>query len=201
MNGVEQRLLAHRLDNAARAQNGDAALDAEARVEGLFRKHLALRRGDRHVNAAVVSDEHADLAHVLFDHFSRHGVDSRRSHGLVKSRLRHAADALAAVDGHTSLSGFFHRGKDERAARHVRVVTAVLSDGAAHLVREHLNVQHFEVQLDALGRLQADGLLPPARQQHPRRSLGRSRRARAGRIAEAQALAVLYEIFFHGATA
>ena len=75
--GVKQCLLAHRLDDAGRAQNGDAALNAEARVKSLFRERLALRRGDRHVNAAVVSDEHADLAHVLFDHFSRHGVDTR----------------------------------------------------------------------------------------------------------------------------
>ena len=159
------------------------------------------RRGDRHVNAAVVADKRADLAHVLFDHLPRHGVDSRRSHGLVEPRLRHAADALAAVDGHAGRGRFSHRGKNERTAHHVGVVTAVLSDGAAHLVREHLNVQHFEVQLDALGRLQADGLLPPARQQHPRRSLGRSRRARAGCVAEAQALTVLYEIFFHLFTA
>ena len=201
VDGVKQCLLAHRLDDAGRAQNGDAALNAEARVEGLFRERLALRRRDRHVNAAVVSDEHADLAHVLFDHFSRHGVDGHLAHRLVEPRLRHAANALAAVDGHAGCGRFSHRGKNERTARHVGVVAAVLLNGAARLVREHLNVQHFEVQLDAFGRLQADGLLPPARQQHPRRSLGRRGGARAGCVAEAQALTVLYEIFFHLFTA
>ena len=100
MNGVEQRLLAHRLDNAARAQNGDAALDAEARVEGLFRKHLALRRGDRHADPAAVTHKTADLAHVFFDHAPRHRVDGRRAHRLVEPRLCHASDALAAVDRH-----------------------------------------------------------------------------------------------------
>ena len=142
VNGVKQCLLAHRLDDAGRAQNGDAALDAEARVKSLFRERLALRRGDRHVKAAVVADKRADLAHVLFDHLPRHGVDSRRAHGLVESRLRHAADALAAVDGHAGRGRFSHRGKNERTARHVGVVTAVLLNGAARLVREHLNVQH-----------------------------------------------------------
>ena len=140
--GVKQCLLAHRLDDAGRAQNGDAALDAEARVEGLFRKHLALRRGDRHADPAAVTHKTADLAHVLFDHFSRHRVDGRLAHGLVEPRLRHAADALAAVDGHAGRGRSFHCGKNERATRHVGVVTAVLSDGAAHLVRGPLNVQH-----------------------------------------------------------
>ena len=140
--GVKQCLLAHRLDDTGRAQNGDTALDAEARVKSLFRERLALRRGDRHVKAAVVANEHADLAHVFFDHFSRHRVDGRLAHGLVEPRLRHAADALAAVDGHAGRGRFSHRGKNERIARHVGVVTAVLSDGAAHLVRGPLNVQH-----------------------------------------------------------
>ena len=55
--------------------------------------------------------------------------------------------------------------------------------------------------LHGVGASVVNALSECARQQHPRRGLGRSRRARAGRIAEAQALTVLYEIFFHLFTA
>ena len=89
------------------------------------------------------------------------------------------------------------RGKNERAFRHIGVVPAVLFDGAGDAVRAHRDLTHGELEPDALRRIERDGLLPPAGEQHPCRRLGRRRGARAGRISEPETLAVLFDVLFH----
>ena len=44
--GIDERLFAHGLDDAGRAEDGDAAGDAEAGIEGLLGQCLARRHGN-----------------------------------------------------------------------------------------------------------------------------------------------------------
>ena len=55
-----------------------------------------------------------------------------------------------------------------------------------------------QLQIQPLGRMQADGAFLPARQEHPPRRLGRRRGAGAGGIAQAEFFAILLNEFFHG---
>ena len=195
--GLHERRFAHRLHDAGRSEDGYPADDAEAGVERLFRESLALGRGDDHVQPAGGIRERHDLLHVLADHLPRHGVDGGVPDRLVEPALCHAADALAAVDMHARLVRPADRSKNERAFRHIGVVPAVLFDGAGDAVRAHRDLTHGELEPDALRRIERDGLLPPAGEQHPCRRLGRRRGARAGRISEPETLAVLFDVLFH----
>ena len=190
-------MLAHGLDNASCAENRDAAHNAEAGIERFFRKRLALRDGNDDGDSAIVAAERADLADVFFDHPPGNGVDGRRADGLVKAALCDPADARAAVDQNPGRIRFPDAGKDERASGRVRVVSAVFSDGAGGLDGCYFDFLDRQVEPDALRREKVDGVLPPAGQKHIGRRLCSSRRARAGRVAEAELFAVLYDVFFH----
>ena len=81
------------------------------------------------------------------------------THRLVKTRLGYPAYALSAVDDNANSLCFPHLGIDQGVTGDIRVITAVLPDGAAHTVRGQMDVLHRQCQLHALGCQQADGLL------------------------------------------
>ena len=77
----------------------------------------------------------ADLLHGLLDHPAGYRVDGRRAHRLVKTRLGYPAHALSAVDDNANSLCFPHLGIDQGVTGDIRVIAAVLPDGAAHTVR------------------------------------------------------------------
>ena len=197
MDGVDEGLLAHRLDDAGRTEDGNAADNAEAGVEGLFCERLALRHGDHDGQTAAIIAEAHDLFDVFADHAARDGVDGRRADRLVEPALCNAAYARAAVDRDAGRFRPAHGGKHQRVARDVRIVAAVLADGAGDGIGGSRDLKHVQRQGDALWREQIDGSFFVAGQQHPRRSFCRSSRAGAGRIAETELFSVLDDVFFH----
>ena len=103
------------------------------------------------MQAAGVSEQAADLLHVLLDHPAGYRVDGRRTHRLVKTRLGYPTDALSAVDDNANSLCFPHLGIDQGVTGDIRVITAVLPDGTAYTVRGQMDVLHRQCQLHALG--------------------------------------------------
>ena len=146
--------------------------------------------------AAIIAQAH-DLFDVFADHAARDGVDGRRADRLVEPALRHAAHARAAVDRDAGCFRALDGCKHEGIVRDVRIVAAVLADGAGDGIGGSRDLEHVQRQGDALGREQIDSRHFAAGQQHPRRSFCRSSRAGAGRIAETELFSVLDDVFFH----
>ena len=197
MDGVNQGLLAHRLDDAGRTEDGNAADDAEAGVERLFRECLALRHEDDDGQTAAIIAQAQDLFHVFADHAARDGIDGRRADRLVEPALCNAAYARAAVDRDAGRFRPAHGGKHQRVARDVRIVAAVLADGAGDGIGGSRDLEHVQRQGDALWREQIDGSFFVAGQEHPGRRFRGGSRAGAGRIAETELFSVLDDVFFH----
>ena len=127
-----------------------------------------------------------------------HQLKALKNARLVKSRLGYTAHALSAVDDNARVLCFPHLGIDQGVTGDIRVITAVLPDGAAHTVRGTVDVLHRQRQLHALRCQQADGLLPAATQQHPRGGLGGRRGAGSGGVAQTELFPVPHHKFLHG---
>ena len=197
MDGVDEGLLAHRLDDAGRTEDGNAADNAEAGVEGLFCERLALRHGDHDGQTAAIITEAHDLFDVFADHAARDGVDGRSADRLVEPALRHAAHARAAVDRDAGCFRALDGCKHEGIVRDVRIVAAVLADGAGDGIGGSHDLEHVQRQGDALWREQIDGSFFVAGQEHPGRRFRGGSGAGAGRIAETELFSVLDDVFFH----
>ena len=56
-----------------------------------------------------------------------------------------AADPYAAVNDDVRCIYAADRRKNQRPMRHIRIIAAVLADGARHAVRLHPNLQNFQL--------------------------------------------------------
>ncbi len=128
---VDQRGDRARPHDAGRAQNGNAALDAQVRVEGLGTNAGTFGSINRHRQCAGLASLSTGLLDLLGNHLPRGRVDGGGAHRLVKARLGYAANALAAVDEDSSGGGVrtFYLGVYEKAVGRVNVVSAVLANG------------------------------------------------------------------------
>ena len=134
---------------------------------------------------------------VLAYHFSGNGIQGGVPHRLIPAGFGDAAHALAAVYNYSGLVREGNRGVDQRAVGDVGVVARVLSDGAGNGAAGCFDILDHEIEGDAFGRFQSDAFFAPARQKHPGRRLGRSRRAGTGGITEPQLFAVLFDELLH----
>ena len=171
--GVHERLL-------ARAENRDAADDAEVPVVGLGGKRLAVlhRNGDR--KAAAVSVLFCGPVHRVRDLLPRTGIDRRFSDRHRQSRAGNPTDAGAALYGN-ALFDSAHGSRDADPVCNVRVVARVLADGADSRAPAPVCVLDRQAEGDAARRVQMNlRRRDSGQQQHSRRLRGR-RRARASR--------------------
>ena len=127
---VGQRLLAHRLNDAAGAEDRSPPFDAQSGVKGPFGHRLPLRDAHRGAQAdalprGIVLTDQLDL---LADHLPRHPVDGGLADRHFQPRLGHPAHALTAQDGDARLLCRFQAHKDLDAVGGIRVVAAVLAD-------------------------------------------------------------------------
>ena len=186
--GVHERLFAHRLDNAARAEDRDAADDAEVAIVGLGGKCLAVLHRNGNGKAAVISVLFCGTVHRVRNLLPRTGIDRRFSDRHRQSRAGNSSDAGAALYGN-ALFDSAHGSRDADPVCDVRVVARVLADGADSRVSAHMRVLDRQAEGDAARRVQVNlRRRDSGQQQHSRRLRGR-RRARAGCPAAAKRLA------------
>ena len=186
--GVHERLFAHRLDNAARAEDRDAADDAEVPVVGLGGKRLAVLHRNGDGKAAAVSVLLCGTVHRVRNLLPRTGIDRRFSDRHRQSRAGNPTDAGAALYGN-ALFDSAHGSRDADPVCDVRVVARVLADGADRRVSAHMRVLDRQAESDAARRVQVNlRRRDSGQQQHSRRLRGR-RRARAGCPAAAKRFA------------
>ena len=195
--GIHQRLLAHGFHDPRGAQDRNTSRDAQPGVERPFRKGLPRRYRDDYLQSLPAVGQGPDLLYRFQDHPPGHAVDGRRPYRLVQPRLGHPAYPDAAVDGNSGCLVTGHLREDQRPPGHIRVVSAVLLDGAGHGVRPHRYLLDLQLQPDALGRCQCHPLHPPSGEQHVRRRLRRCRRAGTGGIPQAELLPALDDVFLH----
>ena len=196
--GVDQRLLAHRLHDAGGSKDGQAALHAQHRVEGALRRFLAAGDGDHDREAARITGLRADLSRLLRDHPAGHGVDRRRPDRLIKARLCHPAHARAAVNGDARRWAAAYGRHNRQTAGHVSIVTGVLGHGAFRPVSRHPAEDRLHLDGQSLRRHQREDSGSRTGQQQLCRSRRRQGRAGAGRIAAAQKLLPAADVVFKG---
>ena len=175
LDAVAQGSEAARLDDARRAQDGDAALYPQVWVEGLFGKGNALGYRNRHSNISRKAVRGAHLAHRRSDHRARRRVDGGRPHRLLEPGQRHAPHAHAAIDGNfrfvrghvlaarsaRARPRMFHARVHEHAVGHIGIVACVLSHGALGAPLADACVDHVRLDGQPAGgddRHAADGL-------------------------------------------
>ena len=217
---LDEGAVAHGFHNAARPQDGQTADDAEARVERFRRDVRARRDGNDDAERAVITVPGLHGLDLFGDHAARDGVDGRSARFGRQAGFRHLADSQAAPDFHAwvellhrSRQGTHmflcrrfrvrpaHRGIDQGAVRIVRVVAAVLADGARHESRRTADIEHVQGQRDAFGRIELHLAELLAGQEHGRSRLGRRCRAAARRVTAAHELALRHGQFvFHAIT-
>ena len=175
LDAVTQGSEAARLDDARRAQDGDAVLYPQVRVEGLFGKGHTLGYRNRHSNVSRKAVRGAHLTHRRSNHRARRRVDGGRPHRLLEPGQRHAPHAHAAIDGNfrfvrghvlaarstRARPGMFHARVHEHAVGHIGVVACILSHGALGAPLADVCIDHVRLDGQPAGgddRHAADGL-------------------------------------------
>ena len=135
---IQQGLITHGLHDPAGPQDGYAALDAQSGIKCLCRKFTSSRNGNRDVQPRrncirpVFPLVPQHLLNRLRDHPPGRAVDSSAAHRLVQPGFCHASHALSPVDVDSRLIGAGCCGIDQDMVCDVRIISAVLADGAGH---------------------------------------------------------------------
>ena len=119
-------------DDAGRAEDREAADDAEAPVGGALGDLLAA--GDRDLDNRVDADAEPrrDLLEIGVDHRARRRIDRRLADGERQAGPRHRADAFAGLEAQARARRREAHGRhDQRAMGDVRIVARVLDDAGA----------------------------------------------------------------------
>jgi len=197
--GIHQRFFAHRFHDAGGAQDRDPALDAKARVKGFAGQLLPLGDGYLNMQPAGIIGQAANLLHVFLDHPPGHRVDRRRPHRLIQTASGDTPYALPAVNADPGIYGSDLR-KNKGPIGDIRVISAILFNGAGHTALLHPDFPHAEFQQEPFGRHERDLFFPTAGQKHPRSSLCSSRCAGPGGIPQPQPFAAFCNVLFHRVT-
>ena len=129
-------------DDPGRAEDRQAAEDAEPRIHRLFRQFLAAGNGNLDLDIAGCIVGLRDFGDGGGDHLPRHRVDGRLARPDRQARLGHRADAGTGPETQPAF-GPAYRGLDQCAMGHVRVVAGILDDcGRRRVRREFLARQH-----------------------------------------------------------
>ena len=187
----KERLLAHRLHDPARTEDRKASLDPETRIEGLFRDLFPAGNGNGNGKTARPPALLHYFQYGAPDHFPRHRIDRRLSDRELESRLRYAADPFAAVDPDLLPGRQGRPGINEHAVRHVRIVPAVLPDGAGRPALPGGGIQYRKGKLNTFRREDPCPFRRLPGKEELRGSLRGTRGAGPGGIAESQLFSVL----------
>ena len=117
-----QRLLTHRLNDAACAKHRQPADNAQAWVKGFLGDFHACRNRNRHLQAASVAALCHHLAYFRSNHLARRRINRRTADCTGQARLRHTANAYTAFNHDSRLSSFFNLGINKHAISIIRVI-------------------------------------------------------------------------------
>ena len=132
MDRVNPRRAGIRHDDPGRAEDRQAADNAEAPVERFRRQFHAAGNGDLDLGVGCASGRGCNFGDGVVDHAARHRVDGRLARRKRKARPRHRADALTGSEGHARSSrASAHGGNNERTVRYIRIVAGVLDHAGA----------------------------------------------------------------------
>jgi len=129
MNAVDPGRAGKGNDNPGRAEDGQAALDAQARIEGLFRQRRAVIDTDLDNPIATGAGFGGDRLQHLCHHAARHRVDGGLAGRNGQAGQGDHADAQARLEdnaGTGRASG--QRRPNQSAMCHIRVVASILDD-------------------------------------------------------------------------
>ena len=166
MDGIQYRLIAHRLYNSAGSQNGNAADNAKARIKGLLCKLLSSRHGNLDLQDSLIIQKVAYLQYFLRNHFPRYMIDCRISYRLVESRLCHSPDARSTVNENLCLCPFFtgirlifrkrHSGNNPGTGCDIGIVPAILYDRTGNGALFPLYIGNLRGVRNSFGRINRD---------------------------------------------
>ena len=114
-----------RAHDAAGAQNRQAAQNSQSRIHGFQCQRFAVADVDGYFKPPGVIAITCQLQQVIGDHFARHRVDRRFSHGQYQTGPGDGAYALASHEDDARGGDQTHLRVQQRAMGHVRVVARV----------------------------------------------------------------------------
>ena len=126
-----QSCFAHRHHNSTGPQNGNAALDSQTWIKGLFRHLFSSRHRDHYGNPPCIVQILTDRLHCFPNHFSWHPVNGRFSYWLPESFLGDTSYAFSTINLYTRLTASGHMCIDQKSMSCIRIIPAVLSDRTA----------------------------------------------------------------------
>ena len=234
--GIQQSLVTHGLDNSAGAQDRDPALDPEFWVEGLGRQLPPLRDRDGYIKPprdmrnvlsmlfglaackicricflyiAFRLKGFQDLLNRLSNHPSRCTVDGCISNRLIQPGFCHTADSLASVNADARYVRTGSSGIDQGVIGNIRVISAVLLNGAGNCIRisirtgvllmQKADVLDLQDQVQPFRGFQLHLRNPLPCHKHQGRRLCRCGCAASRRISQAEPLSALFDVLikFH----
>ena len=152
------------------------------------------RYGDDNLQCAEIIEFFLNLLHILADHLARYMVDRRVSDRLIQPRLCHTPDAESSIDYNSLFCSKRHFRVNQCFICHIRIIPAVFSDGTAYFFGTSPDIQQFQIQNNALWRMDFHFLYFFPGKQHKRRSPRCRCSAGTRRISHAEFLAAAHNI-------
>src|SRR5574343_111307 len=171
-------------DDAGGAEDGNAAEDAEPRVQCLLGHFVAAGHRDGDFQTIVVEQFASHGAHIVDDVAARDRVDRRPANLQAEARLGDQADARPAFEH--DLTGVVRQQADVGcqvgAVRGIRIVAGILDDDGMGEPGGFLDaaIVYGEAHRLAIGQAADDARRYLAEQQAERRRAGRCRRTGTG---------------------
>jgi len=187
-----------RAHDAGRAQDRDAALDAEAGVHGVARNRLAVVDADGDVESAGPLVALGGGCQMLLQDLARLGVDGGLAHRQRQARPSDGADTRARGVAHTRRGPAAHLHPDPRAVGGIRVVAGIFDDAGLGGIVDAAVVGDGEVGGATAGQVQLHRSRASVGEQKLDGRAGGRGRAGAGGPAGAQRPLALGAFLTHG---
>ena len=143
-------------DDAGRAEDRQAAENAEPSVQRALGDFFAARHGDLDLRVGADRIVRGDFAYFGADHLARRGSDRRLARRQRQARQRHRSDARAGAKTHAGARWRpAHRRHYQRAMRDVGIIARVLDDRRTSGAAADFAGRQREFRAQALG--QRDG--------------------------------------------
>ena len=187
MNGVDPRRARIGHDDARRAEDRQAADDAETAVQRLRRQFHAARNRNFHVGVGGAAGHRRDFRDGVTDHTARHRIDGGLSGRQRQTGPRDGADALAGAkrDACTRRADA-HRRHDQRTMSHIGIVAGILDHARSRGGSVHPRHGEREAGMFAARQRHLDRIGKIAGQQRGERGFRRRGRACPGGPASTQ---------------
>ena len=163
-------------DDSGRAEDRQAAKDAEPAVGGALRDFFAAGHGDFDDRVGARAEPCGHFFQIGADHRARGGIDRGLTHWQGQARSGHGAHAFAGSESYTRAGRRETDGRyDQRAMGDVGIVTRVLDDPGAGEIRAKLLRGEDEFRPETLWQRDGNRIGKLAGEQRFERGAGRAR--------------------------